>query len=127
MNLLSFFPRVLLAVLFIETGCGSIAMQPEVNVSIENKSARLLENVRAHFGEYECAWGLVAAGATKIYGHYQHPITRETELHWDEAGGHRVQKLELGKIYPPGKSGRLSFTIYEGHAEVEFREVSPVK
>lgn len=43
---------------------------------------------------------------------------------WDEPGGHRVEKLDLRKIYPPGKSGRLTFTVHDDRVEAIFREKS---
>lgn len=105
--------------------CGSSGltmMKPEIDVEIVNKSSRDLENAKARFGDHTCGWGWVIKSATKGYGFYPHPITAETGLSWDEPGGHRVEKLDLRKIYPPGKSGRLTFTVYDGRAEVSFRE-----
>ena len=109
------------------TGCGSnglAAMKPEVDVEIINQSSHNLENTQARFGGNVCAWGRLVKTASAGYGFYPHPITAQTELHWDEPGGHRVEKLDLRKIYPPGKSGRLTFTVYDGRVEVSFREKS---
>jgi len=108
-------------------GCGSgvlAAVKPEVDVEIVNKSSHDLENAKARFGDHACDWGWVIKTATKGYGFYPHPITARAELHWDESGGHRVEKLDLSKIYLPGKSGRLTFTVYDGRVEVTFREKS---
>lgn len=113
---------VLCAFLFTSVSCQAIAMRAHVDVSIENKSSRGIQNARARFGEFACTWGLVSSGAKKIYGDYPHPITAETVLHWEFNGEPKSQKFDLQKIYSPGKSGRLSFTIYEDRAEVSFRE-----
>lgn len=108
-------------------GCGSnglSAVKSQVMVEIVNQSSRDFENAEARFGRHTCEWGWVVRATSKGYGFYPHPITTETELHWDEPGGHRVEKLDLKKIYPPGKSGRLTFTVYDGRVEVSFREKS---
>ena len=55
---------------------------------------------------------------------HPHPIAAQTELHWDEDGKPRMEKLDLRKIYARGKSGRLTFTVYDGRVEVIFREKS---
>jgi hypothetical protein len=105
--------------------CGShgvAAVKPEVDVEITNKSSHDLENAKARFGDYTCEWGWVIKTATKGYGFYPHPITAQAELHWDESGTHHVEKLDLSKIYPKGKSGRLTFTVYDGRVEASFHE-----
>jgi len=102
-------------------GSGLAAMKPEVDVEIVNKSSCNLGNAKAYFGDYVCEWGSVIVSTRKGFGFYPHPITPQTELHWDEAGGHRVEKIDLSKIYPPGKSGRLTFTVYDGRVEATFR------
>jgi hypothetical protein len=79
-------------------------------------------NALARFGDYDCEWGNVGRTFSKSYLSFPHPITPDTELHWDEDGKHRMEKLDLRKIYPPGKSGRLTFTVYDGRVEVSFRE-----
>lgn len=104
-----------------------MAMRPEVDVSVENKSSRDIENVRARFGDFACSWGNVGRTFKAIYGQYPHPITVDTELHWNVGGEQKVQKFDLRKIYPQGKSGRLSFTIYDDRADVSFRALPPVK
>jgi hypothetical protein len=106
-------------------GCSSNGLaivKPEVDVEIINRSSRDLENAKAQFGDHACEWGWVIKTATKGYGFYPHPITAEAELHWDEEGKHRVQKLDLRKIYLPGRSGRLTFMVYDDRVEVNFRE-----
>ncbi len=106
------------------SGRGLAAMKPEVDVEIVNQSSHSLENAKARFGDYACEWGWVAKSGTKGFGFYPHPITAETVLHWDEEGKHRVEKIDLLKIYPRGKSGRLTFTVYDGRVEARFREKS---
>lgn len=109
------------------TGCSSsgfAAVRPKVEVEIINKSARDMENAHATFGEYVCKWGSVIKSTSKGYMYYPHPITVESELHWDEDGKHRMEKLDLRKIYQRGKSGRLSFTVYDGRVGVSFIERS---
>ena len=127
MNLPRLLNYGLCILLLFGTGCESIAMQPEVDVSVENKSSLDIANVRARFGDYACSWGNVGRTFKAIYGQYPHPITVETELHWDVDGQHKVQKFDLRKAYLPGKSGRLSFTVYDDRAEVSFRELPPAK
>lgn len=121
MNLRTLFAGLLCLLL---AGCGNrglAAVKPEIDVEIINKSSRDLENAMARFGDNACEWGWVIKKATKVYGFYPHPITAKVELHWDESGGHRVEKLDLTKIYPRGKSGRLTFTVYDERVEVSFR------
>lgn len=107
--------------------CGSsglAAMKSEVDVEIINRSSRDLQDAFARFGDNDCKWGYVGRTFTAGYGFYPHPITAQTELQWDEEGKHRMEKLDLSKIYPAGKSGRLTFTVYDGRVEVSFREKS---
>ncbi len=122
-----FLAVVVSSLLLWAMGCQSIASKPEVNVSVENKSSRDIENVRARFGEYACSWGNVGRTFKAIYGLYPHPITAETELHWEVDGQSKIQKLDLREVYPPGKSGRLSFTVYDDSAEVSFRDLPQAK
>jgi hypothetical protein len=122
-------PNVLFAGLLciLLVGCGSnglAAMKPEVDAEFINKSSRDLHNTKVYFGERICEWGNVGKTFTAIYLYYPHPITARAELHWDESEGHRVEKLDLSKIYPAGKSGRLTFTVYDDRVEVTFREKS---
>ena len=112
----------LFCVLLVACGShGLAAMKPEVDVEIINQSTHVLGNALARFGAHACEWGNVGKTSTAGFGFYPHPITAETELHWDEDGKHRVEKIALGKTYPPGKSGRLTFTVYDGRVEVSFR------
>lgn len=109
------------------TACGGSGLgvvKPTVDVEIINRSSRDLENATARFGQHACGWGWVIRNATKGYGFYPHPITAEAKLHWDQEGKHRVETLDLGNIYPAGKSGRLTFTVYDDRVEVSFRERS---
>ncbi len=107
------------------TGCGSsglVAVSPRMEVEIVNQSSRDLENTGARFGSQVCEWGWVVRAATKSYLFYPHPITPQAELQWDEAGKHRVTALDLSKVYVPGKSGRLTFTVRDDGVVVSFRE-----
>jgi hypothetical protein len=99
-------------------------MKPAVEVEMVNESSGDLEYAEAQFGDYVCKWGFVMRATSASYMYYPHPITTQTELHWDAAGIHRTQKLDLSKVYPPGKSGRLTFTVYEDRVVVDFQEKS---
>jgi hypothetical protein len=106
-------------------GCGANGFtlaRADVEVAIENKSSHDLENAEAIFGEYTCEAGIVGKTFTAIYLSYPHPITADTELHWNEGAKHRVERIDLRKIYPSGKSGRLTFTVYDGRVETSFKE-----
>jgi hypothetical protein len=96
-------------------------MKPAVEVEMVNESSGDLENAEARFGKYVCKWGWVVKGASKSYMYYPHPITAQTELHWDASGSHRTKKIDLSKVYPPGKSGRLTFTVYDDRVAASFR------
>jgi hypothetical protein len=123
----SLLSGVLCAFLLTNVSCQVMATRAVVDVSIENKSDRDIHNARARFGDFACSWGIVSSGAKKIYGNYPHPINVDAELHWEVDGQHKVQKLDLRRIYTRGKSGRLSFTIHDDRAEVSFRELPPPK
>ncbi|MCF7689607.1 MAG: hypothetical protein K9M98_12600 [Cephaloticoccus sp.] len=103
-------------------GSGLVAMNPDIDIELINKSSKDLRNAEVHFGEKTCEWGNVGRTFTAIYLFYPHPITLHTELSWDEGGKHRAKKVDLSKIYPPGKSGQLTFTVYDDRVEVTFRE-----
>lgn len=107
------------------SGAGLASAKPEVHLEIVNKSSRRLDNALIRFGKTECEWGDVGKTFTAGYGFFPHPVTPDAELHWDENGKHRVEKLDLRKIYPPGKSGRLTFTVFDDRVEVTFREKTP--
>lgn len=124
MKLCRVLPWLLCALLAACGGDGLAAMKPEVDLEIVNQSSCNVENARARFGENVCAWGRLVSGATKIYLYFPHAITAEAELHWDEPGGHRAEKIDLGKIYPRGKSGRLTFTLRDDRVETGFCEKS---
>lgn len=112
-------PWLLIALL---VGCGSsrlAVVNPKVDVEVVNQSARPLQNVLARFGDHECKWGNVGKSASYLF--YPHPITAHAELHWDTQGQPKMQKFDLRKTYPPGKSGCLAFVIYDDRAEVSFR------
>jgi hypothetical protein len=113
---------VLCAFLAGLTACSTMSAEPKIDVAIENKSSKDVDNTRARFGQYECSWGFLSVDAKAINGQYPHPITAETELHWDMAGQQKEQKFDLSKVYPKGKSGRLTFTVFDDRAEVAFRE-----
>jgi hypothetical protein len=105
--------------------CGSSGlpmMRPEIDVEIVNKSPHNLENTQARFGESVCPWGTLVKSSTAIYLFYPGPITPDAELSWYEPTGRRVEMIDLRKIYPRGKSGRLTFTIHDSRAEATFRE-----
>ncbi len=118
---------LLCTLLFASMGCQVMVMHIEVDVSVENRSSRDIENARARFGGFACSWGLLSSGAKKIHGQYPHPITAEAELHWEVNGQHKSRKFDLRELYSPGRSGRLAFTIYDDRAEVSFRELSSAK
>jgi hypothetical protein len=119
-------PLLIIVPIFIFLfGCGAASvglMQADVQVEIANRSSRDLENAEAIFGAYTCRAGIVGKTFSAIYMSYPHPITPDTELRWDEGAKHRVEKIDLRKIYPPGKSGRLTFTVRDGGVEASFRE-----
>jgi hypothetical protein len=119
-------PRSLFFALFcfLLVGCdadGLTAVKAEVHVEIVNRSSQMLQNAKAIFGDYECEWGVVGKTFSKDYGFYPKPITPQAELQWDENGKARSEKIDLRKIYPPGKSGRLTFTVYDGRVEASFK------
>lgn len=110
----------LLCILLAACGSRGFVSVPKVEVRIVNKSSYKLENTEAHFGEHRCGWGVVGKTFSAGYMFYPHPITAKAELHWDEEGKHRVEHLDLSKTYPPGGSGRLTFTVHDGRVEATF-------
>ncbi len=122
MKLCVFMPGLFL-VLLAACGNGELsAMRPVVEVEMVNQSSHDLENAEARFGEHICKWGWVVKAASKSYMHYPHPITPEALLHWDERQGRRLERIDLSKTYPRGKSGRLTFTVYDDRVVTSFRE-----
>ncbi len=111
----------LLCILLMTCGCRGLVLVPRIEVEVVNQSAGGLDNAEAYFGDYRCRWGRVGKTFSASYMFYPHPITPKAELHWDEEGKHRIEMLDLSKIYPPGSSGRLTFTVYDGRVEATFR------
>jgi hypothetical protein len=110
-------------VLLAACGCNGLAATgPVVEVEMYNQSSRDLENAEARFGEHICRWGWVVKTSSKSYMDYPHPVTPKVELHWDAEGTHRVEMLDLSKIYPRGKSGRLRFIVDNDRVSVIFHE-----
>ncbi len=115
----------LLLVMLAACGTSGVAAgRPEVDVEIVNQSSRDLKNALVRFGEFECRWGSVGKALSAGYGFYPHPITQKAELHWDENGKHRTQKLDLSSVFKRGKSGRLTFTVSDDRVDVKFTEKS---
>jgi len=112
----------LFCVLLLGCDTDGLTSMPKIEVEIINHSTRELEYAVARFGKYDCKWGRVGKTFSASYMFYPHPITSDAELHWDEPNGLRMEKIDLRKIYPPGKSGRLTFTVYDDRVEVTFRE-----
>lgn len=120
----NFMLPCLLCVLLAACGSSGLIFVPKIDVDIVNRSSRGLDNAEVHFGDYRCRWGRVGKTFSAGYMYYPHPITPKAELHWDEDGKHRIELLDLSKIYPPGSSGRLTFTVYDGRVEATFRPQS---
>lgn len=118
------FRTLLGALLLCWSNCAVVNRPGGVDVSIQNRSSRIIENCRARFGHYACSWGDVTPPFMSIYGAYPHPITPDTELHWVANGQPKVQAFDLRKVVPAGKAGRLAFTVYDDRAEVAFIEAA---
>jgi hypothetical protein len=104
---------------------GFPSVKPQIEVEIVNQSSNNLQNALAVFGDYQCKWGNVGKSASYLF--YPHPITATAELHWDRDGKHHVEKLSLAKTYAKGKSGCLTFIIFDDRAEARFAEKFPAK
>ena len=102
-------------------GC-SIAgiVHPRIDIEFENQSSNDMENTSVHFGKFECRVGALARTALAGYGDFPHPITANTEVHWDVRGTHHMEKLDLDKIFEKGKGGTLMFTITDQGVKVDF-------
>ena len=111
----------LLCLLLAACGSRGLGFYTKIEGQVVNRSSHRLENTEARFGEHRCGWGIVGKTFSAGYMFYPHPITPKAELHWDEEGKHRIEMLDLSKIYPPGSSGRLTFTVYDGRVEATFR------
>jgi len=122
MKLLGLLSGFVFVFLYGCNGSGSSVIKTDIEVEIFNQSTIDMENAHVVFGKYICKWGWVSKSTSKGYMFYPHPITADAELHWDEVSGHRMEKIDLRKIYLPGKSGRLTFTVYDDRVEVAFRE-----
>jgi hypothetical protein len=125
MKLICFFTGLYCVLLADCQSNGIASVKPQIEVEIVNQSSNKLQNALAIFGDYECKWGNVGKSASYLF--YPHPITATAEVHWDRDGKHHVEKLSLAKIYSKGKSGRLTFTIFDDRAEARFAEKLSVK
>ena len=98
--------------LALSMGCmtGSIA-RPRVDIAFVNQSSTDLEAVSARFGQHECGVGLLGRSFLKGYGDFRHPITNDVEVRWEVNRTLKVERLDLRNVYPPGRAGRLTFTI----------------
>lgn len=112
-----------LSLLLSACGINGIVMKPAIEVEIVNSSQHDLENAEARFGEHACRWGWVVKGVSKSYLSYPYPITLRAELHRDSPA-HRVDQIDLSKIYVQGKSGRLTFIVYDDRVEVTYSQDS---
>lgn len=99
---------------------GLVVVKPDVDVEIVNQSTRDLLNSRVRFGRNVCEWGYVGKTFSAIYLFYPNPVTHQADLQWEEDDGHRVEKLNLGGIYPAGESGRLTFIVHDDRVEARF-------
>jgi hypothetical protein len=107
------------------TGCGTGALfSRQVDIGIVNESSKDLGNTVVRFGANECSLGFVAKTASKVFLFYPEPITAKAELRCATVSGPRVEAVDLSKVYSSGKSGRLTFTVYDDRVEVIFNERS---
>lgn len=101
---------------------GAFFRKPAIDVIAQNKSQVELNEVCIQFGKSNCEFGVVIPGTSAGYLYYPHPITPDAELSWLEGERKQVRKIDLRKIYPKGKSGKLTFTVFPDRVEVIFKE-----
>ena len=95
------------------TACGGgelVSMSSKMDVEIINQSSRDLQNALARFGDYDCKLGYVGKTFTAGYGFFPHPITPDTELHWDEDEG----QAEIARPKGDGGHGRCKTRERQG-------------
>jgi hypothetical protein len=115
-------PVLVLAVLLTSCGGNGIRLSnPEVDVEIFNRSSRDLRESGVKFGEFMCAWGTVVRTGNAVYVFYPHPITLTAVFSALYGTEPREEKLDLKNVYIPGKSGRLSFTVFDDRVEATFK------
>jgi len=104
-------------------GCMLVGCKkPWVNIVTENNSASSVEDVRIRFGEFTYSSGNIRKDMSASYVDYSHPITEETEVHWNVENVHKQQNVSLRGIYKKGSSGTLTFTISDKTVEARFKE-----
>ncbi|MEY4201838.1 MAG: hypothetical protein RLZZ265_3578 [Verrucomicrobiota bacterium] len=98
--------------LVLQMGCATANIgRPRVDIAFVNHSSADLEAVCARFGQYECGVGHLGRTFLAGYGNFRHPITNDVEVRWEVNRTLKVERLDLRKVYPPGRAGRLTFTI----------------
>ena len=118
------FLTILLLVL--QMGCltGEIG-RPRVDIAFVNHSSTDLKAVGARFGQYECGVGHLGRTFLAGYGDFRHPITNDVEVRWEAKGTLKGERLDLRKMYPHGRAGRLTFTITDKGVSASFAAESP--
>lgn len=101
---------------------GCARARTHVDLTLKNKGAATLENAELVSTNSICSWGTVVAGGSATYMEFAKPVSSAAEMHFVRAGVSRTDKLDLGKVYQPGQSGELTFTVYDDRVEVSFVE-----
>ncbi len=110
------FPLLFLCAVSCRGKAGSAA----IAVAIKNQSSVELGNARAVFGKFECVWGVVVVGATKIYAAFPNAITPECELIWESQGKLHRRRVNLDKVDASEGQGTLEFSVFDDRVEVKF-------
>lgn len=107
--------------LVLQIGCATFNIgRPRVDIAFVNHSSADLEAVSARFGQHECGVGLLGRTFLKGFGDFGHPITNDVEVRWEVNRTLKVERLDLRKVYPPGRAGRLTFTITDKGVSASF-------
>lgn len=114
---------VFLGTLLVGCGTGTLFSR-QVDIGIVNESSKDFITAVLRFGPNDCNLSPVAKTASKVFLFFPDPVTPEAELRCTTPTGPRVEKIDLRKIYPGGKSGRLTFTVFDDRVEVTFLERS---
>lgn len=105
---------------FFIAGCARA--RTHVDLTLKNNSAATLENAELVSTNSICSWGAVVAGGSATYMVFAEPVSSVAELHCVCAGVSRTERLDLSRVYQPGQTGELTFTVYDDRVEVSFAE-----
>jgi hypothetical protein len=95
-----------------------------LEVIMENKTTRGIDETAVFFGERRCTFGTVGAGATAGYLGWNSPVGTNAVVQWRDAQKTRHEKtVSLVEVYKRREPGALLFSVTTTNVSVSFKKI----